>query len=390
MLADRFRAWVDDRLGDRRQRWEAVFLEGWVLLLWSRSPLDLPPLSRLDVLPAELRFPPVEVGAPPIVRNILLTNNGGAPVYLTGVELVPPAPPFGLAIPPALPRIVYPGESVVVVVSFQPPSQPHAHQADVTIQYNHSQLLQVHVTAEVRPLSNPLLGLPKNRNLSFGAAYGGQTRSLDVTAQNHGIGALVLQTVTIQPDPGSEGVFSVANSFPIRLAFAGSVQLEFAYSPPVSAQANHRARAALVSNDPQEPNALFQLTGSAAVAALLIQPAEAAFSPSPLASVLPPNLGSTRTIYLYNTGSAPITIFANSFRVLTSAGQPSPHFELLDFNSTPLAQSDRTIVAGSWFGFDIRFRPQTVGAHSAQMTIRSTDPNRAQAVIPVTGTGISA
>jgi hypothetical protein len=389
VLLRRFQDWLRQRLQEPTSPLEAVFLDGWYLNFWRRRDLDPAPLTGLDVLPTTLRFSPVDIGDPPPLRNLLVHNSNNGPAILNEVRFDAPSADFALVDVPPLPALVSPGNALVVGVQFQPPAVPDTREALVVVRYNTDQHLRIQVTAATQVPPSPLLNLPRFRRLQFGVVYGGATERLDVLAQNYGGGSLVIAAVNIAAETGSGGVFSVDTALPLRIPFGGMANLTFAYTPPANANAIHHARATIVSNDPGEPDANFELTGAAAVAALLVQPEDIAFNPSPLAAALPAGLGSSRAINLYNGGVAALTVFGNSFSVLQDDGQVSPHFTVLDSTQAPLANNDVVIQPGGWFGLSVLFRPQTAGDHVAHVTIGSTDVNRPAVNVPITGTGVA-
>jgi hypothetical protein len=174
-------------------------------------------------------------------------------------------------------------------------------------------------------------------------------------------------------------MFAVEDALPIRIPSAGSAALTFAYAPRAAISSHNRARATIVSNDPAEPRAEFGLSGSGVAAALLIQPMEAAFGTRQI------NLPATRSVYLYNTGGAQLTIYGQTFRVVDAAGALSPHYSLIDFAGVPIPQNDLRIPAGGWFGITIRYAPAATGDHAARIVVQSSDPALPQAEIAISG-----
>ena len=114
-----------------------------------------------------------------------------------------------------------------------------------------------------------------------------------------------------------------------------------------------------------------------------------AFNPSPLASTLPPGLGSTRGLDLYNLGADPLTIAAGSFQVIDAAnGQVSPHYTILDATGQPFPQNNLSLNGGASASLSILFRPITVGDHPARIIIAPTDPAQPPVTVSITGQGV--
>ncbi len=91
------------------------------------------------------------------------------------------------------------------------------------------------------------------------------------------------------------------------------------------------------------------------------------------------NQTATITIYLYNSGDAPLTVTG-----ITPSGGPT------DFDVSPSATFPATIAPGGTQSFDMTFKPTSAGDAGAAFDIASNDPSVPSYLIPASGRGIAA
>jgi hypothetical protein len=386
-LRQRLQQFTDEVFGD--QHTEAVFLDRWWLWRWGRLPLPPAPVSRLTTVPAELHFGGIALGAPGAIRPFLLSNDGMLPIMIDDVSVTQGGNAFSVDLAPPWPVVLTSGASQSVAIAFAPQGSAGVRAGEVTIRFNGSESLTLLLDGRADPPPVPRLRTIPPDRLHFGSVVVGQTASVPIEVHNEGQGALVVRALAIESDPAAQADFTVTAQTPLVIEPWTATQIAVIFAPRDAAPAAARARLRIESNDPDRPVAWIELFGAAAASQILVTPDRITFNPSPLASELPPGMGSSRTIYVYNTGTASLTVHGSSFRPLDASGSVSQHFLVLNFQGAPMPEQTLVMQAGQSLGFNVMFRPTAVGPHEATIRIASSDTTRPLIVIPIFGEGIA-
>jgi hypothetical protein len=224
------------------------------------------------------------------------------------------------------------------------------------------------------------------RQLSFGVINVGATATLRLTLANDGAAPLKISAVRIEgPD---FKLFELAGPAPALIQVGQTALLPVRFTP-AGAGAGRQATLVIESNARNSPRLDVGLSGAGAAAGLRVDPAQIAFNPSPLASTLPPGLGSQRGLMIYNVGAAVLTIVGSSFRVLDAgSGQVSPHFTILGPGGQPFPQNNLQLNAGAFQSLSVLFRPVAVGDHAARIRITPTDQAEPPVTVSISGRGV--
>jgi hypothetical protein len=386
-LRSRLQQFTDEAFGD--QHTEAVFLDRWWLWRWGRLPLPPAPQTRLTTVPAELHFGGTTLGAPPAIRPFLLSNDGMLPVMIDELRITQGDDAFRVDLAPPWPVVLARGASQTVVLAFAPQGSVGIRTGEITVRFNGTESLTLPLDGRAEPAPVPRLRTVPPDRVHFGSVVVGQIAQASVEMRNEGQGALEVRAAVIDADPGAQGAFTATAQTPLVVESSAATQIAVVFAPRATTPGAARARLQIESNDPDRPIVWIELFGAAAASQILVTPHRITFNPSPLVSELPPGMGSTRTIYVYNTGTASLTVQGSSFRAVDPAGSVSPHFQVLDLQGGPVPEATLVMQGGQSLGFSVMFRPTAVGPHEARIHIASSDATRPLIVIPVLGEGIA-
>ncbi|MCB1906909.1 MAG: choice-of-anchor D domain-containing protein [Rhodocyclaceae bacterium] len=383
LLARRFAVHAAARLPRPARRFDAVHVDAMRLRLWYRTTLrESPPLTAFDVLPAAIHLGSARVDEVPAPRrNFLLMNTGQLPVALDGIEFVPPGDEFRLFEPLPWPRVLAPGDAEVLGIEFAPQLPAGERSRVLRIHYDGGRAIERRLAAIALAPRRPVIR-SEPALLNFGVVVAGQQGLQIARVFNEGDAELDVTAFEILAEAAAAGLFAT-DAVPIRLAPGIGMPVAVRYTPQASS-APHRARLRIHSNDPVHPVSVVSLFGQSASGALRVEPARIDFNPSGLLPTLPYGIGQLRTVYVYNTGTATLTIPAAAFHAVDAGGAPSPHFVLAEQGLTvvnnvpipppPMAQVDRQIAAGNFLVLTVMFTPVSAGSHQAEIRFSATDP----------------
>jgi hypothetical protein len=390
-LLDRFSRFVETRL-PVGPPFEAAFLDDWTLFLWLRRPVEEDvPLTIFNVLPRAFDFGLVTIGQqPPPRRNVLVTNDGALPVAIEQVRFEQPTSEFRIVAPQAWPRILLPGDSEIVTVEFVPGGAPGDRRNVLRLRVNGADVDPPVQLGALVIGARRIIARVDPEVLNFGVVGIGQSRIRIARVFSEGDADLNVTGYDIEGPAGVASMFSVSGS-PIQLPPGLGISVVVTYTPDGGVPSPHYATFRVHSNDTEQLVRGIALVGRTAPAALLVQPTQIAFNPSPLAGALPPGLGSTREITIYNTGTTSLTLTAESFEIVTPLGSASPHFILAEagtFPPSPLAATEHVLQAGAFLTVIVVFRPASIGMHGGTMRIGTTDPTVPVVTVQISGEGI--
>lgn len=367
-------------------------LDGSSLTLWWRpSPREEPrPATTLHVLPKTVNLGAVVIGERPSRRNLLVLNHGSLPLVLESAVLAQTTEELRIVEPLAWPRVLAPGDSDLVTFEFAPRPPPGVRDNTVRIRYDRDEVVEVPLRGFADPPPRPVARLEPEL-LSFGVVAAGHTRTRDARLSNDGSAELHVGTVAVDAGTTANRLFTVAAA-PATVSPGGVVPVAVTYAPRAGVVNAHQATLRVATDDPHRPVAEIDLFGQVAAAALVVDPLHIAFNPSPLVDDLPPGLGSARSVNVYNTGAAALTITDDSLRIVDTGGGVSPHFVLSDgagFPPPPIQPTARTIPAGGSLALTVVFRPVTAGDHVARLVLTPTDATLPTVDVGITGTGVA-
>ncbi len=210
-----------------------------------------------------------------------------------------------------------------------------------------------------------------NGTLNFGAVtYPGGTTSITLSINNTGTTNLNLTGLIATIGGAQSGAFSVPPYTVTTVAPGGQVSLVVQFSP--TNLGLHTASLSIPNNDADETPYLINLSGNGAPLAPEIEvfdgltPLEDSLSTIglPAVSVGAPSGGSTRSIVVKNTGSAPL-----SGLVVTFDGPQSGDFKA----DGVVMLTHAELASGATWTFTLSFNPAATGLRDAVMHIASND-----------------
>ncbi|MEM9593043.1 MAG: choice-of-anchor D domain-containing protein [Acidobacteriota bacterium] len=398
LLAEALEGWVNDLLGPEPPRFEAAYLRDMTIRTWSRAEqTDLPARSILELTPAAgLGFPAVTLGEGAARRRILLSSVGQIPVAVESVVVTGGAPEFAVASPATWPGLLEPGDSWVLDLTFDPAVPAGLRAGELTVTYNGGRTLRLPLQSVAVEPQEPRLATAPSELLNFGVVAAGQVRRSRIEVRNDGAGQLDVAVPALEGDPAQRGAFALVAPAPAALAFGDLHRVEVEYRPALGGAPRHEATLVLNSNDPDRPRHTLRLVGTSAVGSLRLSSSVLDFGSYPLDADIPPlppglpptlHRGRTRTLTLYNTGTADLTVEGASFRVFGGGGAPSPHYRLWNVDGSPRAAADLVLRAGLAASVVVEFLPQVAGDHPATLRVQSSDPAAPVLDVAITGRG---
>ncbi|HEU5456264.1 MAG TPA: choice-of-anchor D domain-containing protein, partial [Nocardioides sp.] len=227
-----------------------------------------------------------------------------------------------------------------LAIRFRPPAKfltvtpnsgtvPAGQFLDLTVGFNAAGLFggvyngQVHIVGNdpIQPVKDvpcqlTVTGVPDiavtPANVDFGTVFIGFPQLRQLTINNTGTDALVVSNIT-----SSDPVYGVdQTSFSVPPL--GSAALFAAFNP--GSVASYPATFTIASNDPDTPNKVVPLSGSAIV------PPDVSTTPTSIAATLNIPNGTTRTLTVHNTGGSDLTFTAGA--VLTTGVTVTQHVEM--------------------------------------------------------------
>ena len=315
---------------------------------------------------AALAFGGVKVGTVSAQKTVVVKNNGTAPVTLGAIVASNAAYQVTGGCDGKV--LAAGGGSCTIIVKFAP-TDPGALAADLTIPYSGatdvSKLVSLTGTG-----TQAQLAFSPTSGLTFSTPVGDTSPAQALTIQNTGDTTMTISGITLAGTGAAR--FAIASKTCGATLAAGASCVVNVTFHPIGAGAStatvHVADDAL--GNPHDGN----LTGTATVPGVQATPASLSFG-----SQQDGTLGTTTTVTIKNTGTAPLKVGTlsiagtnpGSFIFATSAGSD--------------ACSGKTVNPAATCTVKITFRPQQIGAKSATLQI----PSNADATASVALSGTS-
>lgn len=309
----------------------------------------------LTLSPSDLRFPPA--GA---TRTFSILNVGVRPCTISSVALSPGASAFSLDNPPSTPRVLAPGASENVEVSY---AGGQGSAAAVEVGYSAdgsagTKQVSLHVDAEPEPGSCQLEAVPGA--LGFGLLERGVTAAKTITFVNNGTGPCVLAGIAVVP---SSSTFQFELQGSLRVEAGGLIAgvVRFSSAAVVSETAVLRA-------DLQDPGAAdldVPLSASTHGPLLCVRPARVDFGSSS---------GATTNVSLTACGSDPVVITSLRF---------DPAAAELSLDAPPALPF--TLAAGATQDLTLRYQPVDTVGDVTTLLIGSNDAAQPERRVLITG-----
>ncbi len=330
----------------------------------------------IAALPAAVNFGTLAIMTGMATRNVIIENQGNAPLTLTNISLNGPS--SEITMNPVAPRPLAPGDTLQITLNYAP-QNAGLDEAQLVVESDDRDenplVIQVAGVGGV-PTTCALQVAPTNVN--FGLVERGRVATLPVDLRNLGAQPCSISSLMTSGDPS----FAVRNGNTAMVAPGGTYRIEMTYSP--TAYATHSGQLAIASDDPAQPIINVPLSGTSAPSDIRVIPSDLDFA------VVPVNCGSpARTVTLYNTGTRAVTVT----RVYLDPGTSS-EFELCAQGAgtfawcpSPFAMP-ATVPAGGSVSFQVRYRPRDIGADNGVLFVEHNAMNPVVPVaVPLRGAG---
>ncbi|WP_089717933.1 choice-of-anchor D domain-containing protein [Candidatus Entotheonella palauensis] len=334
------------------------------------------PLPQIDVTPAIVEFPEVEIGASR-VETIVIRNTGTDDLIVTDLDIDGGEDnEFRVRRAPTLPVTVLPEGSIEVRVAYVPATAGTAT-GTLTIANNDpvTPSVIVPLSGVGAPVPTPQVEV-STTTLSFDEVEVGNTRERALIITNVGNATLTIREINVNSEP--EGVFGLAempsaagvSTDEINIAPQAEVPIGVVFFPDSVGLVTGTLQ--LMSNAVNLDVLTVSLDGmgtEAPMPALNASPAALDFGTL--------EIGRTRTltVSMLNEGTEDLTI--SDLELIAADGIS---FELGAIPELPaLVPPDTTVTA------EVRFVPETEGSATGIFRIVSNDPDTPETVLPVSG-----
>ncbi|MEO1231937.1 MAG: choice-of-anchor D domain-containing protein [Myxococcota bacterium] len=200
--------------------------------------------------------------------------------------------------------------------------------------------------------------------LDFGDVGIGERRVRTLTVRNEGTEAVQLLDLGLR---GGTGVsLTPPGAFPLNLSAGGVLVIDVAFAPAEALELSGGVRVQL--DDSSFPEVQAGLRGRGVGPLFVVQPERIAFG-----VVTAAGDESRRAMVALNAGSADVEV--TEVRLDGNSA-----FSLQALPGLPV-----TLRGGETLPIDVRFRPSALGVVTATVTLRSTDPQRAEVRVPLEG-----
>lgn len=322
----------------------------------------------INAIPASINFGTVAIQATPAHKFLIIENAGNEDLQVTGISLDDRSSlhEYSLVSPPATPRTIPAGQSITIDIGYGP-LDAGADQADVVILSNDRDegTLRVPVSGFGGiPTTCAIVVAPSQVN--FGLVERGRQAILPVEVRNTGAQPCNVSNLALTGD--SSFALTSGGGPTFNIAAGSSHRIEVRYSP--TQYGTHNGQIAFDSDDPVQPSLTVPISGSSAQSNLLVTPSSLDFGVVPVTCRSP-----NRSITLFNTGGAPITISRVYLDPTTSL-----EFELAAY-PTPTV-----INPGGSSVINIRYHPADIGTDTGVLFIEHSESGVPVAV-PLEGEG---
>lgn len=322
---------------------------------------------RCVVSPTSLAFGSVDVGAPPLTKQLQIANQGETDLTVKSVAFSGSAG-ADYSSATSLPITLAPAQSSSIDVRFQP-GGPGARNARATVTSDDPLLAKSEVALEGVGVSPAIALTPLV--LDCGEVRVGQNATKVLSVSNTGNSPLTLSGATVGgTDAASFGLGPT--SFPQTLQPGGATQLPLTFAPTALGVAG--AQLTVSSDDPKQGSAQSILVGNGTSPTLSLSARKLDFGPQLVGRTSLP-----RTLEIRNLGSSALSVSA-----LTLGGASASSFAVL---SAPVPFS---IAPGEQGAVKVTLRPEVEGGQLARLTVSSDDGSAPQAQVELAGLGVSA
>ncbi|WP_143308264.1 choice-of-anchor D domain-containing protein, partial [Candidatus Entotheonella palauensis] len=334
------------------------------------------PLPQIDVTPAIVEFPEVEIGASRVER-ITIRNTGTDDLIVTALDIDGGEDnEFQVRRAPTLPVTVLPEGAIEVRLAYVPVTAGSAT-GTLTVASNDPE-----APAVIVPLSGVGAPVPtpqveaSTATLSFAEVEVGRTRERVLMITNVGNATLTIREINVASEP--EGVFALAD----ELSAAGVSTDEISVAP----QAEVPIGVVFAPEAPGLVTGTLQLMSDAVNLEVLTVSLDGMGTEAPMPTLTASpavldfgtlEIGQTRTltVSMLNEGTADLMI--SDLELIASDGIS---FELGTIPGLPAVVPPNTTVTA-----EIRFVPDTEGSATGTFRISSDDPDNPETVLPVSG-----
>jgi hypothetical protein len=205
--------------------------------------------------------------------------------------------------------------------------------------------------------------------INCGAPPVNMTNMVTVSINNIGNANLSINSITQPAAP-----FSVTGVPPLPIALAPGTSFSFSLDFTPTAQGNFASTFSIGSNDPNAPNTVVTVTGSAGNPTITLDAAAVAFGDQRVGLASMPF-----TVNISNTGMGDLHIAG-----FVVGGTNPGDFSVMT-PATPF-----TVSPGQTQSFGVSFKPQALGARSGTVIVQSNDANAPSKLVSLLGTGVMA
>lgn len=329
--------------------------------------------AQISVSPSALSFGNVLVTSFSEL-SIQVSNTGEGPLFITATPIVGTnSNQFNLFNLPPLPIKINPGAPPVTIRVRFSPTSIGTKQAFLTLINNDPDPPQnpFFVSLDGFGVKPDIFASPAA--LDFGEVEVGASRELSSTIKNVGNVDLIVSDIAIVGNNANQFAFSGVPPLPFTVRpGSDSVTIAVQFIPTTAGTKNAVLR--LVNNTPDENPYDIPLAGIGTVPDIAARPV-----PLDFGNVL---LGEETTgiVRIFNEGRASLTISDTAF-----AGPHASLFSIVSMPPLPAVLPPDTAIK---FPITIRFRPDSLQLKTAELRIRSNDPDENPFIIALRGTGV--
>ncbi len=330
----------------------------------------------IAALPAAVNFGTVAITTGMASRNLVLENQGNSPLTITQIQLNGPTSEITTTSVPSLPAVVQPGASVTVGLQYAPTNGGLDEAQVVVISDDRDEGSLVVPVGGIGGVPTSCAVSTAPTMINFGVVERGRRAQLPVDVRNTGAMPCNVSNIRVSGAPE----FGALSTMNLTVPPGGTQRIDLTYAPTM--YGNHTGTLEFDADDPTRATVQVPIVGLSQMSNVRVIPAEVNFG------TVPVTCGSQRRVVnIYNTGATQVQV--RSVRLDPSS---SPEFELC-VQGSPIAawctapfNTPTTIPAGGQVAFELRYRPQDIGADTGVVFIEhSAAP--APVALPIQGRG---
>ena len=218
-------------------------------------------------------------------------------------------------------------------------------------------------------------------DLDFGTVARGTSATRDITVQNVGTSALVVNGVTM--GAGSDPAFSIVPTpgTPTTIQPSDSVTFQVKFSPPGgSSSATRTGTVVIESNDPDNPTVTLSATGQPGTPQVTLAADDLRFGDVPVDDRTAPHSSSIALRLSNQASCAQCDLRVTSLGI---SGANASDFSIVGAPSLPV-----TIGAANHLDLTVAFDPSSDGSRSATLRIDTDDPATPTLTAALSGNGL--